>query len=222
MKAGVLRILTAVVCVACLLGCVSQRPEPPATWDGLVRREVKGLDTVYVRPNVQFPPYRKVMLDPVQVSFSKSWDPNVTRDISRRLNAADLERIKEALAGIFRESFSDELAKGGYALTDAPEEDTIRVSAAIVDLYINAPDVMAPGRSRTYTTSAGSMTLVMEVRDAPTGQLLARVIDARQADSGTYLQWTNAVTNRADARRIVDIWARKLREGLDRVNRRTS
>ena len=44
--------------------------EAPAEWDGLVKRKVKGLDLVYVRPDVQFPAYKKVMLDqPVQVEF---------------------------------------------------------------------------------------------------------------------------------------------------------
>ena len=36
---------------------------------------------------------------------------------------------------------------------------------------------MTAGRTQTYTMNAGRMTLVMELRDGPTGQLLARVVD---------------------------------------------
>jgi hypothetical protein len=61
------------------------------------------------------------------------------------------------------------------------------------------------------------MTLVMEVRDAPSGQLLARVVDARRADSGGNMQWTNSVTNRAEADLVISEWAKKLRAGLDRL-----
>jgi hypothetical protein len=202
--------------LACESGPASKAPQ---NWDGLEKRDVKGLGAVYVRPNVQFKPYQKVMLDPVQVEFSKDWNPNSSRDVGRRLDSQDLQKIKETLAGLFREGFSRELSKGGYALTETPDEDAIRVSAALVDLYINAPDIPSPGRVRTYTTETGSVTLAMEVRDAPSGQLLARVVDRRRGnDAGGRLQWTNSVTNRAAAEQIIAVWAGKLRAGLDKLN----
>ena len=77
---------------------------------------------------------------------------------------------------------------------------------------------MSAGRSRTYTTNAGEMTLDMEVRDSLTGQLLARVVDKQRALDTGRLQWTNSVTNAADAERAIDVWAKQLRGGLDRVN----
>jgi uncharacterized protein DUF3313 len=216
--------MIALVCAIGIVGCAAtKRPAPPAEWDGLERREVKGLGAVYVRPNVQFPPYKTVMLDPVEVAFSKDWDPNDTREVSRHLDASDLQKIKDGLAGMFRESFSEQLGKGGYSLTETPSDETMRVTAGIIDLYINAPDTMTAGRSRTYTTETGHMTLVMEIRDAPSGQLLARVVDKRLAESpGGYMQWTNSVTNRADARAILDVWAKQLRGALDRLNGRAS
>ena len=103
-------------------------------------------------------------------------------------------------------------------VTDVAGPDTIRVTPAIIDLYINAPDVMSPGRSRTYTTNAGHMTLDLEVRDSVTGQLMARAVDKQQSVDTGYMQWTNSVTNRADAQRAIDVWAAQLRAGLDRIN----
>jgi len=86
-------------------------------------------------------------------------------------------------------------------------------------LYINAPDTNDPGISKSYTTSAGRMTLVLEARDGPTGQLLARAVDKREDDNfGGRLTWTNSTTNMNDARIIVDVWAKQLREALDRLN----
>lgn len=205
-----------------LVGCATSGSSAPAEWDGLQKRNVKGLDAVYVRPNVQFAPYKKVLLDPIQVEFSKNWDPNSsTPGVSRDLDATDLQKIKDGLAELFREVFAEELEKGGYSLTDTPAADTLRVSAAIIDLYINAPDAQSSSAARTYTftTDAGSMTLAMECRDSPTGQILARVVDARRGDSmGGTMQWTTGVTNRAEAQQIIKAWARKLREGLDRLN----
>jgi hypothetical protein len=195
------------------------KDEPPAEWDGLVKRKVKGLDLVYVRPDVTFPAYKKIMIDPVQVEFSKSWDPNRgTRGVSNQLDASDLQKIKDGLAGMVQEGFAKKVTKGGYEVATAPGDDTLRVSAAIVDLYINAPEKMTAGRSKTYTTEAGSMVLVMELRDSPTGQLLARVVD-RHTDIGTgTMTWTTGVSNRAEADRAISMWAGKLVDALDRLN----
>lgn len=210
------RWILAVTAAATLAACATE--QAPASWDGLERRDVKGLDTVYVRPNFKFPHYKKVIIDPVQVSFSKSWDPNSTADLSRRLDSADIQKIKDALAQLLRERFTRELTAGGFQVTDVPADDTIRVTPDIINLYINAPDVMSPGITRTYTTNAGEMTLDMEVRDSPTGELLARVVDRQRALDTGRLQWTNSVTNAADAERAIDVWAKHLRAGLDRVN----
>src|SRR5262245_49406235 len=114
MRVASLRGIVALVCVAGIVGCAAtKRAQPPAEWDGLERREVKGIGAVYVRPNVQFKPYQAVLLDPVEVAFSKDWDPNDTREISRHLDASDLQKIKDGLAAMFRESFSEQLGKGG-------------------------------------------------------------------------------------------------------------
>jgi Protein of unknown function (DUF3313) len=201
----------------------ASKEEAPAEWDGLVKRKVKGLDLVYVRPDVVFPSYKKVMIDPVQVEFSKNWKPNSgSRSVSQHLDAADLQRIKDGLAVMVQEGFAKQLAKGGYEVATAPNDDTIRVSAAIVDLYINAPETMSAGRSKTYTTEAGSMVLVMEIRDSPSGQLLARVVD-RHSDTGTgRMQWTTSVSNRAEADRAISMWASKLVDALDRLNGKSS
>ncbi len=201
---------------ALLAACATQ--QAPASWDGLERRDVKGVDQVYVRPNFKFPHYRKVIIDPVQVSFSKNWNQDSTVSLSRRLDADDIQKIKDALAKLLRERFTRELTAGGYQVTDVPAEDTLRVKPDIVNLYINAPDVQSPGITRTYTTNAGEMTLDMEVRDSPTGELLARVVDRQRALDTGRLQWTNSVTNTADAERAIDVWAKQLRAGLDRVN----
>ena len=197
--------------------------EAPAEWDGLVKRKIKGLDLVYVRPDVQFPAYKKVMIDPVQVEFSKNWKPNSgTRGLSQQITADDMQRIKDGLAGMVRDGFSKQLTKGGYETATTPDDETIRVTAAIADLYINAPEKMSAGRTKTYTTETGSMVLVMEVRDAPSGQLLARVVD-RHSDNGTgTMQWTTSVTNRAEADRAISMWASKLVDALDRLNGKSS
>jgi hypothetical protein len=64
-----------------------------------------------------------------------------------------------------------------------PDEDVLRIKAEIRDLYINAPDLPRAGVSRTYALSAGEMRLVAELRDAPTGALIARLLITRRIRS---------------------------------------
>jgi Protein of unknown function (DUF3313) len=190
--------------------------EPPKEWDGLARVKSKQLDHVYKLPEADFSGYKRVRLDPIEVEFDKNWKPNQSeRSPSRRLTDDDIQKIRTALAEEFRKVFTQELSKHGYPVVDENGEDVMRVSAAIANLYITAPEKMSAGVSRSYTTSSGHMTLVAELRDSVTGQLLARAVDSVQGrDTGTF-QITNSVTNMSAARNALTKWARVLREGLD-------
>jgi hypothetical protein len=211
----VLPLVLAVGAVV-LSGCAST--DAVTEWDGLVRQPNTRLNAVFVKPDAQIVAYRSVMIDPVQVSFDSNWDPNRgTRSMSARLNADDIAAIKGDLAELFREIFRDELARGGYQLVDQPGPETLRVTPAIINLFINAPDVSAPGRTRTYTADSGRMTLVVELRDSETGTLLARAVDTQTGRGAGVWTITNRVTNTADARRAIGVWASALRRGLDEL-----
>jgi hypothetical protein len=211
------KIALSILLASAVTSAAVAREKPPQNWDGLELKKVKGLDAVYVRPNVQFTPYKSVMLDTTIVEFSKDWQKSF--DFSDRPSAADMQKIREKLAELMRTEFTQELVKHGYTVVDAPAEDTLQIRTAIIDLFINAPDLQNPGITRSYTSSAGRMTLVLEAHDGPTGQLLARVVDGREDNHmGGMITWTNAATNTNDARVIIDDWAKDLREALDRLN----
>jgi len=212
-------VVIAGLAVALLTATAALADKPPQTWDGLELTKKKGLDLVYLRPNVQFKAYKDVSIDVLEVAFDKNWDPNDNvRSVSRRMSTADIEKIRTDMVGEFRKVFVEELGKGGYSVVDKPGDDTLRVSPALVDVYITAPDRMEPGRVTTYTTDAGRMTLAMELRDGPTNQLLARVIDQKAGSDTGFAQVTNSVTNSAEFRRMVRSWAQRLVKALDTVN----
>lgn len=215
-----LGLLVMGVAVAALLPAMAA-DEPPKEWDGLVRVSSKQLDHLYKLPEADFSGYKRVRLDPIEVEFDKNWKPNQNeRSPSRRLTDEDIEKIKKALAEEFRKVFTEELTKNGYAVVEESGEDVLRVSAAIINLYITAPEKMSAGRSRTYTTSAGHMTLVVELRDSVTGKLMARAVDSVQGrDTGNFMI-TNSVTNMSSARTALSKWAVVLREGLDEASGR--
>jgi len=221
-KNPIARGLTLVALLTCLMVPIAHAKKQPESWDGLSLKKVKGLDAVYVRPDVVFTAYKSVMLDKVQVEFAKNWQRDINSNrtgFKSKPTAEEMQEIKDGLAELMHEVFLVELTKHGYTVVDTAAEDTLHVRTAIIDLWVNAPDSNDPGITRTYTTSSGSMTLVLEMRDGPTGQLLARAVDGRSDDTpGGQFQWTTKASNSNAARRIMQDWARKLRESLDRIN----
>jgi hypothetical protein len=200
---------------ALLAGCANT-PPTPQEWDGLVLRPGTRLDALFVKPDAEISGFSSVMLDPVQIQFAANWDPNQgRRSQARRLNAADIAAIKERLAELFQQTFRAELGRGGYPLVNEPGPETLRMTPIIIDLFITAPDEMTPGRSRVYTAESGRMTLVAELRDSVTGELLVRAVDARAGRGTGQLTWTNRVTNAADAQQAIAVWASALRRAMD-------
>lgn len=183
---------------------------PPVSHDGLKLASSESVALIYIRDGASLEGYRKVMLDPVQVTFDKHWSKD-----RRDIRADDRERIRNGLSTEFREVFTEELRSGDYEVVTDPAADVLRVTAAIVDLYVTAPDVATAGRTHTYTVSSGRMTLIAELRDSESGTILARVADRKEASNARQLQWSNRATNTADARRILKSWAGALRKGLD-------
>jgi hypothetical protein len=181
--------------------------------EGLVAVKIKGLDHVYLKPGANLKEYNRVLLDPIEVSFSKSWvrDPH-----GGPISAAELQKIRDGLARIIRDELGKALAATGrYSLTDVADAGVLRVKAEIRDLYINAPSIPSAGPTRTYALSVGEMRLVAELRDAPTGALIARVIDLKRDPDAPWLHLTTIVDNVAAARKAAADWARILVRQLD-------
>ena len=204
-----------------LYGCTTTPKSTPideaSANEGLERVPSKTVDALYKRPGATLTGYSKLLLKPIEVQFAKNWDPKKTGSVLYEMHEPDREKIKTELASVFADVFKDNLAKGGYPLVTASGKDVLEMRAAIVNLYINAPDVsmQTTAVSKVYTTDAGEMTLIMQLHDSVTGQLIARAYDRRDASTSGMWTWTNSVTNTAEARRIIGIWATALRKAFD-------
>ena len=191
---------------------IAAEDPPEVSFDGLRRVEDSKLALVYAIPDVDLSGYSKVGIMEVEVAFKKNW-----RREQRGVRKSDMERIKRNVAETFRSVFVEELEAGGYEIVDQTGEDVLVVRPAILDLVVNAPNTMSSTVTRTYVTSAGAATALIELYDSVTGAILVRAIDRRNVRNfGTGFS-SNSVTNTADARRIIKIWAVTLREALDTV-----
>ena len=213
-------MLSAIAACALLGGCQTTGPSPidqASTEEGLVKVQTKAVDAVYKRPEATLTTYSKVLLHPVEVQFAKNWDPASGGSALYKMNPPDRDKIKTELADAFAEVFKRDLEKGGYPIVTERGPDVLELRAAIVNLYINAPDVSmeTSGRTRVYTADAGEMTLILQLHDSVTGQLLGRAFDRRAGNQSGLWQWSNSVSNTAEAKRIISTWSTALRKALD-------
>jgi hypothetical protein len=184
-----------------------------AAAEGLKPVKITGLDHVYARPGINLNAYDKVMLDAVEVSFTKSAKPDRA---GGPITAAEKQEIRSQLSKIFKEELEKELTRSpGYALVTHGDADVLRIRAEIRDLYINAPAVPSSGPTRPYAVSVSELQLVAELRDAPTGALIARVVDSKKDPNSPWLHFTSEADFAKISRVAVDDWARILRRELD-------
>jgi len=207
-------VLAAMLAAATATAATKAEREEAMSADGLEKTKVKGIDIVYARPGASLAAYSRVKLAPVDVAFRKDFDPKKPGS-QMRLSATDLQKIRTDVGTIVTDAFRKELAKGSYPIVTDSAPDVLDVHVDIVNLYVNAPDTMSAGRTRSYTMNAGEMTLVMELADSATGEVLARVYDRREGRDVGQLTWTTSVTNAAEAANVAGSWARILRARLD-------
>ena len=214
-------VCTAMVFV---LGVVStpltaQEAEPASSAQNLELVEKSRRSEVYADPGVDWSVYTQIRLDPATVAFRKNWQRDQNRGQPFKVKAEDMERIKSELSALFDEVFTEELTtNGGYEMAGNNGEQVLRIAPHIIDLDVYAPDTRNnPGITRSYTETMGRMTLKLEMFDSVTGDLIATATDHREAPRRGYMQWTTSVSNRAEAKRMLQRWAVDLREGLDQA-----
>ena len=192
---------------------------PQSTVEGLeLVPDTKGIAVVYAEPGADLSQYNRVYLVRPLVAFKKNWQRDQNTGSAARLNrvsGSDMERIKNDVADLFMQVFTEELEAGGYTLAQKRAEDVLIVRPAIIDLYINAPDISTSTRSRSYTTTAGSMTLYLELYDSETDDLLVKAVDPTSDRDDNVMSWTTSVSNRAAAKRMMKPWAEALHKALD-------
>lgn len=207
-----LATLLLMICLAAFsLNAQARKQElPEVSEDGLHLVKGSKLAIVYAEPGADLAPYKRVMMLDPYVAFRKNWarDQRLNSTNKLRVSSKDMEKIKNDLAREFATVFAEELNNGGYEVVTQAADDVLLIRPAIINLDVNAPDTPSAGMSRTYTSSAGEMTLYIEVYDSVTGDIIAKALD-RRADTRNsgYYTWTNSVTNKAAAKRILKGWA---------------
>lgn len=215
-----LPILFAAVLAACAPATPTLQtgPEVERTYDGLVPVANARFAEAWARPDVDWARYTKIMVAQAQFQFRAAREMSATaarRNTGDEFAISDANRAKliSEVTSIFRE----ELARSErFTVVSQPGPDVLLVSGALLDIVSRVPPDM-PGRGDIYLDRVGEATLVLQLQDAMSGEVLARAAERRAAEraGGSTMSWSTPVSNWAEVRRLARRWAVKLREGLD-------
>jgi hypothetical protein len=206
---GLLRILGATLGALLVVSAVQAKKQPEeVNDDGLVRVEHSMLEELYLSPNAPLSHYKRVSIDPIEVTFRKGW-----RKEHPEVSDQEFAEFCDGLAQSLRDALVAELARGGYALTDSADPDVLRVHASIEKVQFTS---IEKGEDKTMAAYDDLTRMMLRVRafDAPSGVLVARAKDYVMAPRQG-LQSADVVRANLLARRIFEKWAVEFRSALD-------
>ena len=190
--------------------------EQEVTFDNLVKVDDPAVAMAYIDPDADFSVFKRVAVLEPHVSFRANWQRDQNRSRTRNVSTRDMERIKQDVATLFERVFTERLEEAGYDVVDVAGDDVLVLRPAIIDLDVTAPDTRTAGRSRTFASSTGAATLYIQLFDSLSGDIIGRAADRRSVRSpGGTISWSNSVSNRADASRMMGRWADQLIAFLD-------
>ena len=209
---------------ASLTACAGAPAPPPSiapdaepSIDGLYPVDNSILQYAEAKRDLDLASYDAFVLGPVEVAYKK--DPTIRtpgqQDSNFALSAQQMETLKET----FREEIERALTQDdGYALVTEAGPNVLRLDAYLIDLVVRFDREATVGRNRQYTDSYGEVTMILELKDSESGEILARVADRRDPTRTTYeVVEVRSTFVRSDVTRMFRHWGETLRERLDAV-----
>lgn len=217
-----LSILSLLLSCAAIAPVWAKKDLPAVNDEGMELVKNSELASVYADPGADLSIYKRVMLLDATVAFKKNWKRDQNRGNPMRVKDSDMKKIEADVAELFREVFIKELVDGGYAIAEQAAEDVLLVKPAIIDLDVSAPDIQSSAMTRSFSESAGEMTLNLELFDSVTNDKIAKATDRKEDRWRGRMEWRTSVSNRADAKRMMTDWAKALRSTLDEARASTT
>ncbi|MDJ0929450.1 MAG: DUF3313 family protein [Gammaproteobacteria bacterium] len=215
-------ILTAAI-LGFVIGCATAQPKidesanAEETFDGLLPVKNSRFQRAWIDPTIDLSGYTKIM--PGGASFEFRAARKMSASQARRSSASNFyisEKDQEKLKQVVDEIFNEELQKSQYfTMTDRPGPDVLIIEGALLDIVSNVPPDIV-GRGEIYLDRVGEATLVLQLIDSMSGEVLARAAERRAAQpAGRMGIQSSPVTTWNEVRRLARRWAVKLRDGLD-------
>ena len=214
-----------IAAAAFVVGCTQQPtiqsgPDAEVTFDGLVRIDNSRFSNAWVDPDIDLTAYNKIIPGGAEFEFrnvQRTTGTTRARSNEREFWISDSNR--QRLIDTVSEVFADELSRSeNFTVTDEPGAETLVIVGALHDIVSRVPPEQA-GRNEVWLSSVGEATLIIEISDSLSGEVIYRAVDRRAAESvGGQMIRGNSAQTWGEVRRWARRWASRLREGLDSIH----
>jgi len=198
---------------------IQQGPDAEVSFDGLHVVDNAAFREAWADPDIEFSRYNKIM--PGGAFFEFRAVKRTSNTQSMRSNTREFYIDEDARARLEEEVtaiFAEELAKSTrFTVVDEPGPDVLIIRGGLHDIVSFVPPEPI-GRGDIWLSSVGEITLLLEVVDSLSGEVIARAVERRAAERGGGMAiQANRVTTWAEVRRLTRRWATTLRDGLDSI-----
>ncbi len=190
-------------------------PNAEVTFDGLHLVNKSKLDRVWVKPEIDLGEYEAVMLDGVGITYRRVKNYNRLDRSASEFPLSDSQ--KSQLETAVKETFESEFNKfEHFVVADEPGRGTLKITLTLIDVVSRIPPERA-GRGDIYIRDLGEATLVLEVSDSVSDEILARVVDKQNVEP-VLVRASSPITNLQEVRRSVRRWGATIRKSMDELH----
>ncbi|MGI9224264.1 MAG: DUF3313 family protein [Woeseiaceae bacterium] len=217
--------IIAIAAAALAVGCASEPtiqsgPDAETTFDGLVRIDNSRFSAAWIDPDIDLTQYSKILPGGAEFQFR-----NVQKTARTTMRASSENEFwisdskRQRLIDTVSEVFDEELQRSEhFTIADERGADTMIIVGALHDIVSRVPPDQV-GRGEIWLSSLGEATLIIEISDSLSGEVIYRAVDRRAVESvGGQMVRANSATTWGEVRRWARRWATRLREGLDSIH----
>ena len=214
----------AVAAAVLIVGCsaeptIQTGPEAETTFDGLVRIDNARFAMAWIDPDIDLTQYNKIIPGGAEFEFRNVQKTSAMA--ARRSNENEFwisDANRQRLVDMVSDTFTEELQRSEhFTLTEEAGPDALIINGALHDIVSRVPpqDV---GRSEIWLRSLGEATLIIELRDSLSNEVIYRAVERRAVENQSQMIRAHTATSWAEVRRWARRWATRLREGLDSIH----
>lgn len=199
---------------------IDTSPDAELSFDGLSPIRNAAFQRAWIDPDTDLSHYDKILLG--QTDFQFRTERQTTSSATVRQGQVQefyiTEENRARLIQTVEDAFRTELeASRSFTLTDEPGPTTLILVGGLSDIVSRVPP-RSTGSANLFLQSLGAATLVFELRDSLSGEVLYRAADRQQIERQQgQIQATPAI-GWEEVRRWARRWAVRLRDGLDSVH----
>lgn len=207
--------MSLIAIAGCMSACAPQPTTPidlpDGNSDGLLEVDSKYFSAAFMRPGIDLTDYQELLVAAAELEFR-------VPDKEKQEFPLTADQ-KESFRQLLDDQFATELAVSStLQLTGSAGPKVLKLDVLVQDIVAMVPPRSVSSVSNIALQAAADATLVIELSDSESGNILARVYDRRTFEGTAIAQRQDSpLTQWEDVETVCNRWATTVRERLDVV-----